>query len=78
MQGFLAAGVRIASATAHMTANTGNKILGVNAATAELVSIAFRNEGPVRCFEGPGTAASRKNFAMGKRLIVSLSHAERF
>jgi len=48
-----------------MTANTGNKILEVNAATAELVSIAFRNEGPVCFFEAPGTAASRKNFAMG-------------
>ena len=34
----------------HDRANTGNKILGVNAATAELVSTAFRNEGPVRFF----------------------------
>jgi len=66
LAGFLAAGVQIASASQPTRpGKQGNKILGVNAATAELVSIAFRNEGPVRCFEGPGTAASRKNFAMG-------------
>jgi hypothetical protein len=36
--------------TAHTTGQTfGQQILGVNAATAELVSISFRNEGPV-CF----------------------------